>query len=56
MLHEEPLKRAFDKIQWTQQKFNDGIRDQGLKQELHLENKETFSESLGQSMVLEIAK
>jgi hypothetical protein len=37
-------------------KFNNGIRDRGLKQQLRLGSKEIFYEALGQNIELETAK
>jgi hypothetical protein len=45
----------FRKRHWVQPEFNNGIRGQGLKQELCLGSKKA-REVLGQTIVLEIAK
>jgi hypothetical protein len=51
-----PKGQTFDKRQWTQLKFNNAIRDRGLKQELCLGSKKTLYEALGQALMLEIVK
>jgi hypothetical protein len=46
----------FKKRHWAQQKWNNGIRDRGLKQQLSLGRKEIFYEALRQTIGLEIVK
>jgi hypothetical protein len=45
-----------EKTHQTRPKCNNGIRDRGLRRELHLGSKETFYEALGQIIGVEVAK
>jgi hypothetical protein len=45
-----------EKKQWKGPEFSNGIRNQGLRWQLHLRSNEMFYEALGQTTGLEIMK
>jgi hypothetical protein len=51
-----PKGRTFQKRRWMQLKFNNGIRDRGLKQELCLGIKKTLYEAFRQTRELDVMK
>jgi hypothetical protein len=51
-----PKGRTFQKRRRKQPKFNNGIRDRGLKQQLRLGSKENFKEALERTIVFKIVK
>jgi hypothetical protein len=51
-----PKGWTVEKRLWTQLKFSNGIRDRGLKQQLLLRSKGNVSETLRQTIVLEVIK
>jgi hypothetical protein len=51
-----PKKRTFERRWRTQPKFNKGIRDRGLKQQLRLGCKGNVKEALWKTTVLKIVK
>jgi hypothetical protein len=53
VVHRTPKGRTFEKRHWAQQKCNNGWRNRGLKQQLHLGSKVTFYEALGQTIGLD---
>jgi hypothetical protein len=46
----------FWKRRWKQPKFNNGIRDRGLKQQLRLRRKGNVNEALKETIALEVVK
>jgi hypothetical protein len=51
-----PKERTFEKRRQARPKRNNGIRDLGVRRELHLGSKETFYETLGQTHELDVVK
>jgi hypothetical protein len=50
-----PEERTFEKRQWTQLKFNNGIRHRGLKLQLRLSER-ALNKTVRQTVGLEVAK
>jgi hypothetical protein len=56
VVRESRKGRTFEKRQRTQLKFNNGIRDRGLKLQLRLGNDRAFNKIVRQTLGLEVAK